>query len=134
MNENDTFVWIQLKNCDGEARILRPRDTTSIARIHSGWLIKFTHFHGKSSSLTSQAMAFVPDLSHEWHPELDSQRWERLSRKANVNYGDTTDRLRVWQGWVYKNCFFNGNEEMHISIIFVPGDTDRSDESENGIR
>jgi len=65
-------------------------------------------------------MTFVPDPSHDWQPDLDSQCWERLSRQVNANYGDTTDRLRVWHGCVYKNSFFNGNELMHISILYIP--------------
>ena len=116
----DNFHWLALKTLDKQ-EVLRPRDTTSVAQIHSGWLIRFTHFHGKSSSLTSQTMSFIPDPDHSWQPELVVHKWEKLSRKANPNYGDMTDRMRVWNGWIYKNCFFNGNSEMHLSLAFIPG-------------
>jgi len=120
MSEAEQFSWMSLASCSGENTIIRARDRTTIARISSGWLLRFNHFHGSSSSLTSQAMVFVPDPTHAWQPEAKAHGWELLSRQVNSNCGDTTERLAVWRGSVFKNCFFNGKGEMHISLVFVP--------------
>lgn len=120
MSEAEQFSWISVASSRRESTIFRAQDRTTIARISSGWLLRFNHFHGSSSSLTSQAMVFVPDPAHAWQPEAKTHGWERLSMQVNSNYGDTTERLEVWRGSVFKNCFFNGKGEMHISLVFVP--------------
>ena len=109
---------IQHRN-GGEENIFKPREATYIAKISGGWLLKSTHFWGRSSSMTTQAMTFVPDSAHEWEYDREPQGWQRVSQKSSVNYGDVTDKLEVWHGCVYRNSFFNANKEMHVSLVYV---------------
>jgi hypothetical protein len=124
----DNLNWIFLETKKGKVGPLRSSDKTKAAKVDSGWLLKSMHFHGSNSSLTTQAMIFIPDLDHEWNPEEHNAAWERISKKKNPNYGEYTDRLRMWDGWLYKDSFFNGNREMHISLVYVPIPSERNND------
>lgn len=120
MKANNNLHWLHMQHRRGEElNIFKPREATYIARIPGGWLVKSLHFFGRSSSMTTQAMAFVPDVEHEWRCDQETQGWYRLSQKTTVNYGDVTDKLHVWKGCLYRNSFFNANKEMHVSLVFV---------------
>jgi len=116
----NSLTWIILKTNSGKVIPLRSSNKTRVAKIDAGWLLKSMHFHGSNSSLTTQAMIFILDPVHAWDPEEHNSAWERVSKKKNCNYGEYTDRLRIWDGWLYKNSFFNGNKEMHMSLVYVP--------------
>lgn len=126
MKVDSNFHWLRLQHgLGGEENIFKPREATYIARISGGWLIKSTHFFGRSSSMTTQAMTFVPDPAYEWQYDQEPQGWQRLCQKSSVNYGDVTDKLEVWQGCVYRNSFFNANKEMHVSLVFVAEEAEK---------
>lgn len=120
MENENYFEWLRLKlKNSGVENIFKPRETISIARTSEGWLLKSMHFFGRSSSMTAQAMVFIPDPAHDWQYDGEHQGWQRLSQRSNVNYGDVTDKLKVRDGWVYRNSFFNAKKEMHMSLVFV---------------
>ena len=64
-NKVNNLMWIILK-------LKTRRDKTRVAQVEGGWLFKFRHFHGSQSSLTSQAMVFIPDPNQEW---CQDQKW-----------------------------------------------------------
>ncbi|RJX17079.1 MAG: hypothetical protein C4575_14185 [Desulforudis sp.] len=120
MNTNEKG-WINLITINQDAEIMRHRDRTKVLKIQGGWLCKFHHFQGASSSMTAQAMTFIPDPQHEWNPLEGQAAWERIDQKKNPNFCEYTDRIKVINGWVYKNLFFIKTGEMHISLVYVPG-------------
>ena len=115
----NSLTWIILKS---HTR----REKTRVAQVEGGWLFKFRHFHGSQSSLTSQAMIFIPDPKQEWCPEEHTAAWEQVSRKTNCNFGEYTDCLKIWNGCIYKDSFFTGKKEMHISLAYAPVHTDEN--------
>jgi hypothetical protein len=120
MKAASNFHWPRLHHGSNEKdNIFKPREATYSAEIAGGWLLKSMHFFGRSSSMTTQAMVFVPDATHKWQYDQESQGWQQLSQKSTVNHGDVTDKLEVWHGCVYRNSFFNANKEIHMSLIFV---------------
>jgi hypothetical protein len=120
MATSNRLSWIILKTRTKKSIPLTPINTTRVAKIDTGWLFKFRHFHGKSSSLTTQAMIFIPDPGHKWNPENHTGAWERISKKGNPNFGEYTGMLKIDIGTIYKDEFFNGSKELHISLAYVP--------------
>lgn len=112
------WISIVIFNSDGE--IMRSRDRTKVYQIPGGWLFKFHHFHGASSSMTAQSMTFIPDPENIWNPLEEQTTWERIDKKKNPNFVEYTERIKVFKGWVYKDCFFIAKKEMHISLVYVP--------------
>ena len=56
MKTNDKMGWISLIKINPDAEIMRSKDRTRVYKIEGGWLCKFHHFHGASSSMTAQSI------------------------------------------------------------------------------
>ena len=118
--EPNTKKWIHLVKYNLDGEFMRSRDRTKVYRIPEGWLLKFHHFHGANSSMTAQSITYIPDPHHEWKPQEEQTTWERIDKKRNPNFVEYTDKIKVYKGWVYKDCFFIAKKEMHISLVYVP--------------
>lgn len=110
---------IVLDTKQGDWKPFTPRDTTIVYRINEGWLIKFRHFSGGASILTAQTMTFIPDRDHEWKPEDHNTPWERVCQKKNPNFNEFVDRLKVRNGWIYKDSFVSKGVGLSLSMVFV---------------
>ena len=125
----DPLEWVCIERL---ARPLpfTPEDTTAVARVASGWLFKFAHFHGHSSSLTGEAMTFVPDLHHAWDPKAEGGRWRKVSQNVNANFNDWTARFPVYRGWVYKTTYVTRGRRLSLSMVYVPDAEGRRQEAQ----
>jgi len=107
-------------NVSTESKPLSSYDITEVAQIDNGWLLKFRHFHGASSLMTVQAIAFIPDRKHQWNPQEVSIKWESVGGRKTPNFNEWTERIRVHNGWVYKNCLVTKGKSMSISLVYAP--------------
>ena len=110
--------WTVLDTASTEPRPFMWRDKTQVAKIDEGWLLKFSHFHGRSSHKSTQSMVFIPDPEHKRDPEDEKNSWEWVQKRKTPNFGDYVKRLDVELGWVYLNCFFT-KTDMDVSLQYI---------------
>jgi len=112
--------WLLISCRDRTELWFHNRDTTEVASIPGGWLLRFRHCAGESSLMSTQAISFVPDPGHLWALKERSPHWgEALGGCANAAVVDHTARLAVPGGWVYKNHF--RARALSLSLVYVPG-------------
>ena len=123
--------WMRIRVRDGSAVFLYDRDTTDVAAVDGGWLFRFRHYAGERSSMTTQAMTFVPDPEHRWEPKAAKPRWEYMGGLVNAAYNNRTARMPVQGGWVYLNTFATRGRTLSLSLVFV-GETERAGGRDDG--
>lgn len=125
-DEPPSVAWKRLDLPITGPGLLNPAgDSTEVAEVPSGWLIKFHHFHGGASGLTSQVVTFIPDALHEWKPLAQSTQWETMSARRTPNFNDWSERLSVYRGWVYITKLATAARVLTLSMVYVPDPASR---------
>lgn len=114
--------WTLIQSANRDYLWAHNNDTTHTAPIEGGWLVRFRHYEGEASRMSTQSITFVPDPEHRWDPKAQGAPWEPLGGVVNAAYNDQTARMRVHGGWVYKNHFATRGRTLTIALVFVPGE------------
>ncbi len=112
--------WLTVISVDRGQLWFQDRDSTAVASIPGGWLLRFRHYEGEGSLMSTQAITFVPDPEHRWTPKETPPHWEGLGGCVNAAFVDQSARLAVPGGWVYKNHFFIRARALSLSLVYVP--------------
>lgn len=107
--------WISLK-AGGEGIPLTAQGSTFVCSVQGGWLLRYKYFGGRGKSANS--LIFIPDPDHEWKSENNNGTWEKVCKISSPNFRNSTERLKVYNGWAYKDSDFD-KVNMCIAMVYI---------------
>lgn len=110
--------WEYIKTI--EHGLFRNREHIKRMKVPGGWLVKYIDFTGARGSVR-HATVYVPDYGEVWDITKEPISLEQFVQKKNPNYSERTCRFKVAGGWVVLDGhYIAGNEQSHISLVFIP--------------